>query len=500
MRLRFIFLGLGILFSLTAKADLPERIPVRIGDRFGYCDAQMKVLIPASFQDAMPFVNGRAVVRQGNQYGLINTEGNWIIAPEQDQIVTGRLLHLRKGKKFALADYEGCQLTEYNLDAVYELKSGYFLLDQGGKKGLANPEGLLIIPCNYEQVSQLRDDQGNFTELFAVRENGRLGLYNVCGDLCMPAIFENVGVFQDGFAVVERARQFGMIDAEGHLRIACEFDQLQGMSEGLVAAKVKNRWGFIDGFGHEVLPFIYESVQEGGFFQGRVSVNRAGAWVLMQRNGEVDFSLSDGIQAPGAMAEGLIPICQLAPGGGVRFGYANAEGQLRIPLRFDRAEPFQKGFAIVGNKMMSNNSVVREMRFGVIDRRGHWIVPPMLRNQTEARLKRDSLGNIGFTTLSQRGKHCFVDQRGNRFGCGADWIGSIQKNWVSTNCEQGELIAVMRDNLWGFCDRRGKLAIPCQYSAVHCFADGLARVWSATNPAEFFYIDVQGKAFVLPAS
>lgn len=65
-----------------------------------------------------------------------------------------------------------------------------------------------------------------------------------------------------------------------------------------------------------------------------------------------------------------------------------------------------------------------------------------------------------------------MDQKGNRFGCGADWIGSIQKNWVSTNCEQGELIAVMWDNLWGFCDRQGGFVFLCQYSAVHCFAYG----------------------------
>lgn len=123
-----------------------------------------------------------------------------------------------------------------------------------GKRGLPTRANA-IIPCNYEQVSQLRDDQGNFTELFAVRENGRLGLYTCGATFVCQQFLENVaGVFQDGFAVVERARQFGMIDAEGHLRIACEFDQLQGMSEGLVAAKVKNRWGFIDGFGHEVLP------------------------------------------------------------------------------------------------------------------------------------------------------------------------------------------------------------------------------------------------------
>jgi hypothetical protein len=500
MRLRCLFVGFGLLICLLGQAELPELIPVRIGTKFGYCDPQMNVAIPANFQDAMPFVNGRAVVKQGTFYGLINTLGHWIIAPEQDEIVMGRFVRLRKSGKYALADFDGCQLTEYVLDGVYELKNGFVLLDEAGRKGLLNAQGQRIVPSLYEQVSPLRDDQGNYLELFSVREGGRIGLFNACGEQCLPAVFDAIGLFQEGFAVVQRDGKFGMIDAEGHLQIPCEFEQLQGMSEGLAAAKVQNRWGFIDRTGKEVLPFIYEAVQEGGFFQGRVAVNRAGAWLLVHRSGEVDFSLASGFQYPGAFSEGLMPICELAEEGSVRFGYADSDGKMCIPVQFERAEPFHKGFAIVGNRIMSNHSVVRELRFGIIDNRGRTIVPIVLQSQTEARLKRDSLGHLGFTTVSERGRNCRVDHKGRRFGCEVDHLGNIQKQWVSTNCEKGKLIAVVKDDRWGFCDLRGKLLIPCQYASVHCFSGGLARVWEADSKGSSHYIDEKGKAYILPES
>lgn len=500
MRLHCLFLGIGLLTCLAGQAELPELIPVRIAEQFGYCDREMNLVIAATFQDAAPFENRRAVVRQGNLYGLINEIGHWIIAPEHDEIVIGQLIRLRKNGKYALADLDGCLLTDFALDGVYELKNGFILLDEDGRKGLLNADGQRVVPSLYEQVGQMRDDQGNYLELFYVREKGRIGLYNACGERCLPAEFEAIGLCQEGFAVVQRDGKFGMIDAEGHLRIPCEFEQLQGMSEGLAAAKVKNRWGFIDREGKEVLPFIYEAVQEGGFFQGRVSVNRAGAWLLLHRSGEVDFSLAAGFQYPGAFSEGLMPICELKDEGSVRFGYADPDGKMCIPIRFERAEPFHKGFAIVGNRMMSNHSVVREMRFGIIDRRGRTIVPLTLHSQTEARLKRDSLGHIGFTTVSERGRNCKVDHKGRRFGCEEDLMSKIQRQWVSTNCENGRLIAVLKDDRWGFCDLRGKLVIPCKYVTVQCFSGGLARVWEANGDQNSHYIDEKGKAYILPES
>ncbi len=488
------------LICLCLKADLPTLIPIRIGDRFGYCDQARQVVLPAQFEDAQPFGIHGAIVQVAGKRGMIDQKGNWIIAPTLDEILIGQGVILRSGKRFAIADLSGKHVPKFDFDAIYEMKNGCFLTEQPNGKGMIAPAGHTIVPNLYEHVTQLHDNQGNWIDLIKVRDQGLLGLYNICSERVQAPRFSRIDAFQEGFAVVQEGDQFGLIDLEGQLRVPCNYDMLQPMNGGLCAAKLKNRWGFIDAQGREVLPFLYEAVQENGFFQGRAAVNKAGTWVFVQRNGEVEFPLDLGYQSLGSISEGLIAVCRLMEQGEVKYGYLTAEGKLMIPFAYDRAEMFKRGFAIVGQQVAKDQSIVREMRYGVIDRQGRTVIPAILHAQTQARLKRDSLGYLGFTTLIVNGKSCKIDARGRRFDCAEDAIDGIQKMWTSTRCENTSLVAVVKDGRWGFCDRNGKLRIPCQYANVQCFADGLARVWPIGGDGKLsYYIDESGQAYYEPS-
>lgn len=498
MFLRAFYCTVLLLTAWVAHAAPVALIPMRVGNTFGYCNASMQLCITPRFQDASPFQDERAVAKYAGRYGVIDTTGKWLIPPLYDEVTLGPLILLKKGNLLGIADRSGCLHTECIFDEIYVLKNAYLLLVQAGRKGIADPTGKILVPTQYDHVSQLRDDQGNYVDLFAYREDGLMGLYDACGNMVQRPRYARIDVFQEGLAVVQVGNQFGMIDLEGKLHIHCEYDQLHGMSEGMVAAKLQNRWGFLDKEGREVIPFLYEAVQEGGFFKGRASVNKAGNWVFVQRNGEVEFPLDNGYQSLGSLSEGLVPVCKLSEEGGVKYGYVDPLGRQKIPFRFERADAFSRGFAIVGLRTGDNQSMVKEMRYGVIDRNGRTIVPIGLHSQTQARLKRDSLGHLGFTTLGFKGRNCRVDYRGRRFGCEADHIGNIQQAWISTRCERSKMVAVAKDGLWGFCDARGKLIIPCQFANVDCFQEGLAKVWSSTDKDVFFYIDEQGKRYYIP--
>ncbi|MFN8396209.1 MAG: WG repeat-containing protein [Bacteroidia bacterium] len=484
--------------ALGAVAQVPDLLPIRKDNLFGYGDAQLNLKLQPEYEDAMPFVQGRAVVKKDGLYGLINESGEWVLEPKYQEIAVGKLLRIRQGDRWGLAGLDGCMTTSIEFQSIHELKSGHYLLDRRGQKGMANSEGFLVVPCAFDMVTQLRDDQGNHVELYSVQLDGLMGLYNACGAMVQPPRFSRIDIFQEGFAVVQEGHQFGMVDIEGQLRVPCEYDQLQGMSEGLVGAKLKNRWGYVDGNGKQRLDFLYEAVQEGGFFQGRSAVNKAGNWLQLQRNGEVEFPMQEGYQSLGRLSEGLIPVCKLLDEGAVRYGYVDPDGKLRIPLRYERAEEFVRGFAIVCMRMANDQSMVREMRYGIIDRTGKAVIPLELRSQTEARLKRDSLGHLGFATLHYNGRTCRIDAHGNRFDCERSGIDLIQKEWMSTRCEGGDLVAVAKDGLWGFCDRKGKVVIACAYASVGCFSGGVARVTLSGSPDRSFYITEQGKQLVLP--
>lgn len=151
-----------------ATAQAPDLLPIRIGKGFGYGNAAANLTLTGPYDDAMPFQRGRAVVKKAGSYGLIDTQGAWILEPQYQEIVVGKLLRLRKADRWALADMDGCLTTAFDFQAIHELKNGHFLLDRGGLKGMARPDGWLVVPCAFDMVTQLRDDQGNHVDLYAV--------------------------------------------------------------------------------------------------------------------------------------------------------------------------------------------------------------------------------------------------------------------------------------------------------------------------------------------
>lgn len=453
------------------------------------------MVIEAKFEVAQPFVDGKAIVKQNGHFGLIDTKGAWLIPAEFDEIQRNDLYRLQKSGKYGLANSSCEFVAPLIYDGIFPLKNGYFLMLKDGKKGLANSFGTIMIPLEYDHIAQLRDNESNYVELFEVWEFGLRGIYNACGEMIQHPRFSSISVFQNGFSIVEESDRFGLIDVEGNLRMDCQFEQLTGPNEGLLAAKVKNRWGFVDEKGQQILPFLFEEVQENGFYQGRAAVKQAGDWIFIQRNGKVDFPVEGAYQSVGRLSEGLAAVCNLAQGGAVQFGYADPSGKLKIPFRYERAEAFRKGFAIVGARREKDQSIIKEMRYGVIDLRGKEIIPPTLHSQTEARLKRDSLGHLGFATMVCRGKQCKVNYQGRKY----EW----QKNSFEPNlptslgnaCDNSELKPVMRKGLWGFENRKGKIAIPCEFALVQCFQDGLALVWPNEGSSYCYYIDQDGNAY-----
>ncbi len=493
----YLFL-IGLLLPCQIFAVLPDLIPFRKAQLWGFCNADEKLVIPAKFDAAWPFQNGLAKVKKGALFGMISASGNWVLPADYDAIHQHHLLKLQKGQKYGLADPNGKLILPTEYDGIFPIRDQFFLLLKAGKKGLMDNTGRLLIPLEFDHIAQLRDSEGNFVDLFETWEFGLRGIYDICGSKVQHARFARIDIFREGFAIVQEAGRFGLIDLEGNISADCQFEQLVGPSEGLVAAKVKNRWGFINVKGDQVLPFLFEEVQENGFYKGRAAVKQADQWQFIQRDGQIEFPVHSGFQSIGQLSEGMAAVCSLMPGGGIQYGYADPDGKLKIPFRYERAGTFSKGFAIVGARKEKDQSIIREMRYGVINDRGNEIIPISLHSQTEARLKRDSLGHLGFTTLKCRGKQCRVDYRGRKFGWKKTSLNPAIPKALGQACGNSQLAAVQKKGKWGFQNQQGKVVIPYQYALVQCFLDGLALVWPHEGSSECFYIDETGKAYYSP--
>jgi hypothetical protein len=488
---------LSLVVEKSIIASVSPLFPFRKGNTWGYCDASGAMVIAADYSAAMPFHDGRAVVFQNGKAGLIDTKGTLILPTQYDNIIRDHLLRLGQEGRFALADPAGKLLSGFDFDQIFPERSGLFLVDLEGKYGMIDTAGKRIVPTEYDLVRNLRDHQGNATDLIEVRQDELLGLYDRCGNRISPPVYSRIDAFHYGFAVVQRDFRFGLIDLEGREVVAAAYDNMHAVHEGRAAAMVKGRWGFVDLQGQEVIPFRYSAVHEEGFFQGRAAVLYRDEWIFIDRQGQENLQMKGPYGNLGVLSDGLISACLVDEYRQILYGYLDHKGNQVIPFQFDLADAFSDGFAVVGKRSSLRNSVIRKLRYGVIDRKGKLILPLVVENSGLARQKRDSLAQYGWVSYQDGDRTCQVDAKGRTFDCQEPVWRNLMMEYQQTRCEKSTLIAVSRDGLWGFCDQNGKEVIPPKYKLVDCFADGLALVWSAESEGVYFYVDEGGREFYL---
>jgi len=68
-------------FSCYPKSNenLPDLIPYRKGDKWGFCDRNKKIVIEPVYDDVYPFYEGLALVFDGKDWGYVDTKGNVVI-------------------------------------------------------------------------------------------------------------------------------------------------------------------------------------------------------------------------------------------------------------------------------------------------------------------------------------------------------------------------------------------------------------------------------------
>jgi hypothetical protein len=130
----------------------------------GYINIAGNIIIEPRFTIALPFEKGRAVVNiakdYSNKYGLIDTQGNYVIQPEYNDIniigekraSVGEAIDEDKpylGSKYAISDTNGNFLTEFIYSNVTSYKEGFasasdgertFFIDSSGKEAKDLPK------------------------------------------------------------------------------------------------------------------------------------------------------------------------------------------------------------------------------------------------------------------------------------------------------------------------------------------------------------------------
>lgn len=334
-----------LMLRLIADSLLKDSI-MRSEDRFrpadvtayyGYIDKTGKLVIPAQYDVALPFHNGRAYVRIAQRWGIIDKAGNWIMKPILEDLT------------FDYA-YSGDYLDSY-LPAADENNDPFIFSEQMGafckfgKYGFVNAAGKIIVAPMYDQVKAFSSGMA------AVRAGDKWGFIDKTGKLVIPLKFSDAFSFAEGVALVRHEiisendeentseydrERFGFIDTKGNWVIPPMYLNASSFSEGVAAVtKNWNSYQFIDKTGRAVIAGPFTAADR--FKNGFAAVVKSGTEEVqyIDHKGKADKKYTADFLPPGKAP--LVPAENKVS---YNYGFRNTKGEWVIPATYERAGVF----------------------------------------------------------------------------------------------------------------------------------------------------------------
>jgi hypothetical protein len=168
--------------------------------------------------------------------------------------------------------------TDAQWERKWEMKPGVYRVLLDGKVGIVDDKDQLLVPCQFDQVYGLDDD--NYVK---VLNDLKIGLYHIERGLILPAEYDQIWPFENGMAKVLKNRRVGYVDQQGATIIPCEYNHIWPEQEGIIKVLQEGKSGLLDTQGNILLPVEYQQIWP--FENNRAKVLKNGKMGLIDNNG-----------------------------------------------------------------------------------------------------------------------------------------------------------------------------------------------------------------------
>jgi hypothetical protein len=454
-----------------------------IADKVGCISLRGEMRIPFVY-DGIEINGLRAIVfnlkEARFEFGLVNLQ-NQVIIPLQFKNIaslgTLRYAVQNRDNKIALFSEEGKPITDFSIDSLSQFYKGYSIIYQKGLQGLINREGEIKVPTQYSHIK--------ITESGAVQVQlpGEWKYLTYKNEELSKIIADDLVSVSHHRSIIFLGGKYGLLDERNRMIVPLQWNSLREIKPSVFLAGHKNKLGVIDSDGKSILPAIYDSIR-------------------LTPSGYRVFEKSDGWQLTNAAGETITQkkyeLLHRFNGTSwvVRsrgfYGVVNTKGEEFIHCVFDS----------IGDRSTHYVAVKFKNQYGIIDHRENWKMAPqpfpiqlandacyLIREKHNSFLKTWDGKVISFTPYRVQLESTYwveivPDGRQNKF----DYNG---RHYVPTAIASAEvrtspavkefqlsegLLAIRRDDKFGFVDARGNLVIANRYDSVADFKDGLAPV------------------------
>ena len=174
---------------------------VNIDGKWGYVDSNENTVIAFDYDDATPFKDGYAILKQSGLYFAINTKGEAI--------------------------------THGYTDLKY-LSDGYFAFELLDKYGVINAKEKTIIENKYDDIFAYSN------KVYICKKDDKYGLVNKNGKELTDFIYSSIYAFSEGFALASRDDKYGFINNSGKEIIPFDYEEASSFNGKYAYVKVRD--------------------------------------------------------------------------------------------------------------------------------------------------------------------------------------------------------------------------------------------------------------------
>lgn len=330
--------------------------------------------------------------------------------------------------RLAITSASGVQLANFRLDpvgsdrftSIQPFYNGYAVFSQHGKQGVLKKDGTIVLPAVFNRI---RMHNGYLLIQKQISFSQKWFLCDTLGRELTPKGYDFIGPFTGRFFPVVYNGFHGALNANGHEQLACVYDSLLEVKDGLVAVKFKGLYGIIsenEAWLVTPQPFPVKLINRERYlvYAGSLVTLKSidgntiyfttnplewkdnfltehlrdgGKWAI-SLNGQISMRE----QPPVEQAETVWPASEglrMIKRNG-RYGFIDDQGRLRIANRYEEVRPFREGMAAIK---------IRN-KWGFINQEDKIIVQPVY----------DEVSDIykGQATVKQNGKYGLINREG----------------------------------------------------------------------------------------
>ena len=380
----------GLAWAFKGKEEMSGGLikrKIRTG-KYGYINPAGQEVISFVFDKVIDFSKGKAKVEKEGRAYWVNKQGQEIA--ENGKLITPLPTDTRKTKSVKNFSPVIRAYKEFGDDGLYGLynSAGELIVPHRYSYAIGGNEGIGVARDNNtwyifnnrgEQTGSFESETNpDFTEgLSTFKRDGRWGYVDTTGKPVITNTYSYAYTFRNGLARVMEGSSYMFIDRSGK-KVICCYSFLDNFFSGWAIAGNKQRYGdyyeynYINQRGDSLLPRNHPYTDIYPFSNGY-------AILLEKKNSRRSYTVIDSAGKKNWLGDfgdvfvfgndnQLIPVSNYDYKiSTYRWGYVDLMGRERIPMKYNKAENFRNGYALVetGNGMK-----------GLIDTTGRMIIEP----------------------------------------------------------------------------------------------------------------------------